>query len=92
MTLGRIETKTVATSLIGFGGQEVLPVGTVDLPTSMGKHPCRSTRMVTYLIVNAPNEYNVILGRPALNDFETVIHLSLKNKIPHSEWSWRSRR
>ncbi|KAK4407808.1 hypothetical protein Sango_0361800 [Sesamum angolense] len=35
----------VSTQLIGFGGSEVIPLGTIDLPVSMGTEPRRKTIM-----------------------------------------------
>ncbi|KAL0313355.1 UNVERIFIED_CONTAM: hypothetical protein Sradi_5734800 [Sesamum radiatum] len=51
------------------------------LPISLGSYPKRVTKMVRFLVVDAPLQYNVILGRPSLNSFQAIAstyHLKLK--------------
>ncbi|KAK6144344.1 hypothetical protein DH2020_021164 [Rehmannia glutinosa] len=81
MDLGITSIKPVGTPLTGFGGHEVVPLGTIDLLTSLGEEPCRRTFMIKYLVVEAPFAYNIILGRPGLNQFQAVVstfHLKIK--------------
>ncbi len=45
------------------------------------KVPWRRTLMVNYLVVDTPFAYNVIIGRPALNDFRIIVstyHMNVK--------------
>ncbi|KAK6137891.1 hypothetical protein DH2020_028349 [Rehmannia glutinosa] len=81
MELDVTASRPVDTPLMGFGGSEVVPLGTIDLPTSLGEAPCRKTIMIKYLVVEAPFAYNVIMGRPGLNQFQAVVstyHLKMK--------------
>ncbi|KAI3444854.1 hypothetical protein Pfo_001519 [Paulownia fortunei] len=71
----------VNTPLIGFGGEVVEALGEVALLFSLGSYPRRITKMVKFLVVNAPSTYNMILGRPSLNLFHTAAstyHMKLK--------------
>ncbi|KAK6164620.1 hypothetical protein DH2020_001484 [Rehmannia glutinosa] len=52
--------KPVNTPPTGFGGSEIVPLGTIDLPTSTGR-PLAENGMMKYLVVDAPFAYNVIL-------------------------------
>ncbi|KAL2236255.1 UNVERIFIED_CONTAM: Retrovirus-related Pol polyprotein from transposon opus [Sesamum indicum] len=81
MGLENARLELVRTPLVGFGGSEIAPLGTLDLPVSMGDEPRRKTLMVKFLVVDTPFAYNVILGRPALNSFRAVVstyHLKMK--------------
>ena len=53
--------------LVGFGGTEVYPLGTITLPVTIGDYPQQITRDVTFLVVDCSFTYNAIIGRPTLN-------------------------
>lgn len=78
------ELSPIATSLFGFSGHEVISIGQIRLPLSLGEEPLRRTRSTIFTIVDAPSAYNVILGRPALSSFGAVvsIDLSLEDEVP----------
>ncbi|XP_011092657.1 uncharacterized protein LOC105172779 [Sesamum indicum] len=81
MGLKNAKLEPVRTPLVGFGGTEIEPLRTLDLPVSMGDEPRRKTLMVKFLVVDTPFAYNVILGRPVLNSFRAVVstyHLKMK--------------
>ncbi|KAL2250014.1 UNVERIFIED_CONTAM: Retrovirus-related Pol polyprotein from transposon opus [Sesamum indicum] len=83
MGLENTKLESVRTPLVGFGGTEIVPLGTLDLPVSMGEDPRRKTLMIKFLVVDTPFAYNVILGRPGLNAFRAIearkcYNLSLK--------------
>ncbi|XP_074576696.1 uncharacterized protein LOC141833212 [Curcuma longa] len=63
----------MATSLFGFSGHEVRPLGQIQLPLSLGEEPLRRTHSILFTVVDAPSAYNVILRRPTLSSFEVVI-------------------
>jgi hypothetical protein len=68
-------------SLVGFTGEQVLPLGSIELPLTAGMYPRQSTIMVRFLIIDRPSAYNAILGRTALNELKAVTstpHLSMK--------------
>jgi hypothetical protein len=67
--------------LVGFTGEQVLPLGSIELQVMAGVYPRQRTIMVRFLIIDRPSAYNAILGRTALNDLNAVtstLHLSMK--------------
>ncbi|XP_073120218.1 uncharacterized protein [Henckelia pumila] len=83
MDLGQYKIEPVITSLFGFTGHAIRPVGLVHLPLTLGKSNIRKTRIVSFIIVDASSAYNVILGRPAMTTFMAVASaLHQKIKFP----------
>ncbi|XP_073127795.1 uncharacterized protein [Henckelia pumila] len=83
MDLGQYKIEPVVTSLFGFTGHAIRPVGLVHLPLTLGKSSLRKTRIVSFIIVDAPSAYNAILGRPAMTTFMAVASaLHQKIKFP----------
>ncbi|KAJ1700967.1 hypothetical protein LUZ63_000746 [Rhynchospora breviuscula] len=69
------------TPLVGFAGDRVIPLGTLELEVVFGKNPNSVINMVKFIVVNAPSAYNTILGRKSLNDVGAVActkHLMIK--------------
>jgi hypothetical protein len=68
-------------SLVGFTGEQVLPLGSIELPVTAGTYPRKNTIMLHFLIIDRPSSYNAILERTALNELKAVTstpHLSMK--------------
>ena len=68
-------------SLVGFGGSQVFPLGTVTLSIMVGDYPQQITKDVTFLVVDCSSAYNTILGQPTLNSWNAVTstyHLMIK--------------
>ncbi|XP_015944817.1 uncharacterized protein LOC107469945 [Arachis duranensis] len=67
--------------LVGFSGERVPIKGHIWLKATMGNPLLARAVDIQYLIVNCPSPYNIILGRPALNNFRAVVstlHLCVK--------------
>ena len=64
LQIGDLRLDPVRTSLKGFGGAELIPLGLIDLPLTIGSSPLQKTVMVTWLAVDESSSYQVILGRP----------------------------
>jgi hypothetical protein len=67
--------------LVGFFGKQVLPMGAIELLVMAGTSPQQKTIMVKFLVVDGRSAYNVILGRPALNELGAITstpHLCMK--------------
>ena len=64
LQIGDLRLDPVRTSLKGFGGAELIPLGLIDLPLTIGSSPLQKTVMVTWLVVDESSSYQVILGRP----------------------------
>ena len=81
MRLGRDQLRPVCSSMIGFGGMKVQPVGTITLPVVVGSYPQQITKEVNFLVVDCSSSYNAIIGRPTLNSWKAITstyHLSVK--------------
>ena len=72
MGIEREKLELVNAHLLGFSGEKVLPLGSVQLVITFGDHPCRATTMIKFVIVDAPSTYNMLLGRPSLNAIRAV--------------------
>lgn len=67
--------------LVGFYGEQVFPIGAIQLPVMKGTSPQQKMVMVKFLAVDGRSAYNVILGRPALNNLGAIAstpHLCMK--------------
>lgn len=68
--------KVVSATLLGFAGEQVQAIGSIEPPVTTAK-----TIMVKFLLVDRPSAYNAILERAALNDLRAVTstsHLKIK--------------
>ncbi|GAV59530.1 LOW QUALITY PROTEIN: hypothetical protein CFOL_v3_03061, partial [Cephalotus follicularis] len=63
------QLKSVKTPLVGFAGEMVHPLGSMDLSVVAGTTPCQTVQM-TFLVVDTPSPYNVIIGHPGLDLME----------------------
>ena len=71
----------VITHLLGFSGEKVLPLGSIQLVLTLGDPPCQATTTARFLIVDAPSAYNMLLGRPSLNAIKVIpsaYHMMIK--------------
>lgn len=76
-----IDIRPVGTSLFGFTGEEVRVYGKVQLPMVLGDGPWRQARIVNFMLVDSPSQYNVIIGRPSISEYAAIIstaHLMMK--------------
>ncbi|XP_059436586.1 uncharacterized protein LOC132169590 [Corylus avellana] len=78
--------KPFLSPLIGFAGERVQPIGLIALLVTAGTAPRQSTIMVDFLVIDRPSAYNMIIGRPALNQLRVVTSTyHLKVKFPTIE-------
>ncbi|XP_028104738.1 uncharacterized protein LOC114303787 [Camellia sinensis] len=69
------------TPLVGFTGDRVTSMGSIDLSITIGEYLRQTTKLVTFLVVDYLSAYNIILGSTALNAFQAIIstyHLAMK--------------
>ncbi|GAV83641.1 LOW QUALITY PROTEIN: hypothetical protein CFOL_v3_27087, partial [Cephalotus follicularis] len=64
------QLKPVKTPLVGFAGEMVHPLGSIDLSVVAGITPRQTQVEMTFLVVDTPSPYNAIIGRPGLNLME----------------------
>ncbi|XP_073143269.1 uncharacterized protein [Henckelia pumila] len=72
MDLGEYKVEPVVTSFFGFTGHAIRPIGLIKLPLTLGKDRTSMTRIISFIIMDAPSAYNAILGRPAMTIFMVV--------------------
>ncbi|GAV90718.1 LOW QUALITY PROTEIN: hypothetical protein CFOL_v3_34122, partial [Cephalotus follicularis] len=64
------QLKPVKTPLVGFIGETIHPLGSINLSVVAGTAPCQTQVEMTFLVVDTPSPYNAIVGRPGLNLLE----------------------
>ena len=72
MGIGREKLEPITAHLLGFSGDKVLPLGSVQLILTLRDPPCQATTTIKFLIVDAPTAYNMLLRRPSLNAIRVV--------------------
>ena len=81
MGIDRERLIPTSTSLVGFGGTRVLPLGAITLSVVVGDYPQQIAKDVTFLVVDCSFAYNAILRRPTFNSWKDVTstyHLMIK--------------
>ncbi|GAV74321.1 LOW QUALITY PROTEIN: hypothetical protein CFOL_v3_17801, partial [Cephalotus follicularis] len=58
------QLKPVKTPLVGFAGETIHPLGSINLSVVAGTAPRQSQVEMTFLVVDTPSPYNAIVGRP----------------------------
>ena len=58
--------------LVSFSGDKVYPWGVVMLTITAGLYPLQVTNKHNFLVVDSPLSYNVIIGRPILNQWKAA--------------------
>ncbi|GAV89939.1 LOW QUALITY PROTEIN: hypothetical protein CFOL_v3_33350, partial [Cephalotus follicularis] len=64
------QLKPVKTPLVGFAGEAIHPLGSINLSVVAGTAPRQTQVEMTFLVVDTPSPYNAIVGRPGLNFLE----------------------
>ncbi|GAV60338.1 hypothetical protein CFOL_v3_03869, partial [Cephalotus follicularis] len=64
------QLRPMKTSLVGFSGEMIHPLGSIDLSVVAGMAPRQTQVHMIFLIVDTPSPYNAIIGRPDLNLME----------------------
>ncbi|GAV63389.1 hypothetical protein CFOL_v3_06907, partial [Cephalotus follicularis] len=75
------QLRPVKTPLVGFVGEMVHPLGSINLSVVAGIVPRQTQVQMTFLVVDTPSPYNAIVGRPGLNLMEAIMstrHLLVK--------------
>ncbi|GAV66429.1 LOW QUALITY PROTEIN: hypothetical protein CFOL_v3_09939, partial [Cephalotus follicularis] len=64
------QLKPAKTPLVGFTGETIHPLGSINLSVVVDTAPRRTQVEMTFLVVDTPSPYNAIVGRPGLNLLE----------------------
>ncbi|GAV87596.1 hypothetical protein CFOL_v3_31022 [Cephalotus follicularis] len=67
------QLKPMKTPLVRFSGEMIHPLGSINLSVVAGTTPRQSQVEMTFLVVDTPSPYNVIIGRPGLNLMEAIV-------------------
>lgn len=59
-------------TLYGFSGEAIIPMGQLKLPVTMGDLPRQAFKYCTFVMVDCYSAYNAIFGRPLLVEFGAV--------------------
>ncbi|RRT80479.1 hypothetical protein B296_00023683 [Ensete ventricosum] len=78
--LTTIDLSPMSSTLIGFTGDFIAPLGMIILPVIIEQEPRSKTMMVTFMVVNFSSAYNIILSRSILNKFREL-HLSSGDEV-----------
>ena len=68
-------------TIYGFSGEGMTPSGMIKLPITAGTSPLSRTVLASFIVVDCPSAYNVVMGRPILVDLRAVVsihHLMIK--------------
>ena len=84
MGIADLKLEQTNTSLKGFGGGRLTPMGVVELPVTVGSKPFEKTVMLDFVVVEERSPYQIILGRPFMRVNQCVIsthYLALKYRV-----------
>ncbi|GAV86296.1 hypothetical protein CFOL_v3_29728, partial [Cephalotus follicularis] len=70
LTIPADQLKPVETPLVGFAGETIHSLGSINLSVVAGTAPRQTQVEMTFLVVDTPSPYNAIVGRPSLNLLE----------------------
>jgi len=73
MGLGSDQLVASPELLYSFTRNAVIPMGRIRLPVTVGYLDRQATAMADFQIINCPSPYNVIMGKPAINDLNLVV-------------------
>jgi len=72
----RLDQLTASPELFyDFSGELVVPTSHIRLPLMVRDLDCQATMMTDFLIINCPSAYNVVMGRPAMNELNLVVSI-----------------
>nr|GEU92002.1 reverse transcriptase domain-containing protein [Tanacetum cinerariifolium] len=76
---------TTQTELVGFSGEQLIPIGKVELKVTFGGGGLSLTVMLKFTVVRASSLYNIILGRTGMSELRAVsstVHAMVKFPTP----------
>ncbi|XP_059461787.1 uncharacterized protein LOC132190753 [Corylus avellana] len=83
LNLGQEKIVPTNYPLMGYAGEQVQPVGSIELQITAGSYPRQVMVMIRFLLVDRPPAYKAIIGRTALNELKAITStLQLKIKFP----------
>ncbi|KAJ8479512.1 hypothetical protein OPV22_023239 [Ensete ventricosum] len=68
-----LDLAPLTSTLTGFTGDSVSPLGATTIPVTFGGEPRSKTPLVSFMVVKLPSAYNAIIGLPTLNRLRAVV-------------------
>ncbi|XP_061364982.1 uncharacterized protein LOC133308378 [Gastrolobium bilobum] len=81
MNLDVEDLKPCNTALIAFNGRDTIPKGYIELRLTLATKEAYKSERIRFIVADFPSEYNVILGRPTIHDWDMLVttkHQKLK--------------
>ncbi|GJY12907.1 hypothetical protein Tco_0382216 [Tanacetum coccineum] len=60
------------TSLIGFNGETILPIGQISLLVKIGDEENSTSTWMNFIVIRSPSQHNGIIGRTGIRKIRTV--------------------
>ncbi|XP_061354718.1 uncharacterized protein LOC133299290 [Gastrolobium bilobum] len=73
MNLDEEDLKPCKTNLIAFNGEHTPPKGYIDLRLTLGTKEAFKSKRVRFIVADFPSEYNIIWGRPTINQWDMLV-------------------
>ncbi|KAJ8470141.1 hypothetical protein OPV22_024484 [Ensete ventricosum] len=73
LRLTDLDLTPLTSTLTGFTGDSISPMGTTTIPVTFGGELRSKTLLVSFMVVKLPSAYNAIIGRPTLNRLRAVV-------------------
>ncbi|RZR74265.1 hypothetical protein BHM03_00034540, partial [Ensete ventricosum] len=71
--LTNLDLTPLTSTLTGFTGDSISPLGTTTIPVTFGGESRSKTLLVSFMVVKLPSAYNAIIGRPTLNRLRAAV-------------------
>ena len=68
----RSQLNPATTSLTGFSGEKIWPIGQLRLLVIVGDKQHSTTAWMTFMVIRSPSLYNGIIGRPGISSIRAV--------------------
>jgi hypothetical protein len=72
MKIDKEKVVAVRCPLVGFAGEQVMPLGSINLQVTVDTPPIQKTILVKFLVVNRLSAYNAIFGRTTQAELKAV--------------------
>ncbi|GJY72392.1 reverse transcriptase domain-containing protein [Tanacetum coccineum] len=69
------------TSLTGFTGEKIWPMGQIRLPVMVGNKEHSTTAWMNFMVIRSPSPYNGIIGRPGISPSPSNRPLTVVERI-----------
>ncbi|GKE34550.1 reverse transcriptase domain-containing protein, partial [Tanacetum coccineum] len=91
----RSQMVLATTSLVGFSGEIIWPLGQISLLVKIGDEEHSTSAWMNFMVVRSPSPYNGIIGRPEVRRIQAVLsiaHRMLKFPVTGGTVTLRSSR